>query len=97
MLEKPTKEVLVDNDDGLQRFCDINITTIIKQAPSKKEYGGENQMPFLMKDLSKAIKTRFRLPNKFFNNKTEENRALYVKQRNYCVSLLRKAKRMYYY
>ena len=39
---------------------------------------------------------RSRLRNKFLNKKTEENRTLYVKQRNYCVSLLRKTKKMYY-
>ena len=34
---------------------------------------------------------------KFLNNQTEENRTVYVKQRNYCVLLLRKTKKMYYY
>ena len=37
-----------------------------------------------------------RLREKFLNKKTEENRALYVKQRNYCVSLLTKTEKMYY-
>ena len=81
---------LVNNDDGFRRFCDINITTLIKHAR-------RNQMPFLTKDLSQAIMKRFRLRNKFLNNKTEKNRTLYVKQRNSCVSLLRKTKEMYYY
>ena len=53
-------------------------------------------MSFLTKDLSKALMTRSRLRNKFLNHKPEENRTLYVKQRNYCVSLLRKTKKMYY-
>ena len=90
MFEKSSKEILVNNDDDFQRFCDINITTLIKHAPSKKKYARWNQMFFLTKDLSKAIMARFRLCNNFLNNKTEENRALYAKQRNYCVSLLRK-------
>ena len=42
-------------------------------------------MSFSTKDLWKATMARFRLRNKFLNNKTEENRTLYVKQRNYCV------------
>ena len=78
-------------------FCDINITTLIKHTPSKKKYARRNQMPFLTKDLSKAIMTRFILRNKFLNNKTEKNRTPYVKQRSFCVLLLRKTNKMYYY
>ena len=52
-------------------------------------------MHFLTKGLSKAIIVISRLHNKFLN-KTEENRTLYVKQKNYRVSLLRKTKKMYY-
>ena len=53
-------------------------------------------MPFLTQDLSKATMTRSRLGNKFLNKKTEENRTPYVKQRKYCVSRLRKTKKMHY-
>ena len=38
-------------------------------------------------------RTRFR--NKYLRNKTVENKRKYTKQRNYCVSLLRKSKREY--
>ena len=48
---------------------------------------------FMNKELSKAIMNRTRLRNKFLKN---ENRKRYLKQRNYCVSLLRKTKRNYY-
>ena len=63
LLEKLSKEVLVCNDDGFQRFSDINITTLNEHVRSKKKYAGGNQMPFLRKDLSKAIMTRSRLRN----------------------------------
>ena len=53
-------------------------------------------MPFLTKNLSKNIMKRSRLRNKYLNNNNEENRKLYVQQRNYCVSLLRKTKKVYY-
>ena len=39
---------------------------------------------------------RSRLCNKYLKNNNEENRKLYAKQRNYCVSLLRKTKTTYY-
>ena len=39
---------------------------------------------------------RSRLRNNFLRKKTEETRKLYVKQRNKCVSLLKKARKEYY-
>ena len=53
-------------------------------------------MPFINKDLSKAIMTRTKLRNIFLQNKCEENKIRYTKQRNFCVSLLRKTKKRYY-
>ena len=48
------------------------------------------------KTLSKAIMLRIKLRNKFLKNRSNENKTSYVKQRNDCVSLLRKTKREYY-
>ena len=67
-----------------------------KHAPSKKKYTRGNHMPFFNKDLSKAIMTRTKLRNIFLQNKSEENKIRYTKQRNVCVSLLRKTKKQYY-
>ena len=39
---------------------------------------------------------RSRLRNNFLKNKTEQNKTLYTKQRNYCVSLLKKSKKKYF-
>ena len=52
-------------------------------------------MPFITKDLSKAIIKRSRLCNNFLKNRTGKNKTLYTKQRNYCVSLLKKSKKKY--
>ena len=48
------------------------------------------------RELSTAIMTRTRLRNKFFKEKTIENRKNYNKQQYYCVELLRKVKKKYY-
>ena len=53
-------------------------------------------MPFIAKDLSKAIVKRSQLRSNYLKNKTDSNKMLYKKQRNYCVSLLRKSKTNYY-
>ena len=55
-----------------------------------------NQMTFITKGLSRKIMKRLRLRNNFLRKKTEETCKLYVKQRNKCVSLLKKAKKEYY-
>ena len=48
------------------------------------------------KALSKEIMTATRLRNKFLKDRSEENKKKYSKQRNYCVSLLRKSKLNYF-
>ena len=96
LLDELSKEVFVNNDDGLQRFCDININILNSHAPRNRKLARGNQMPFITKDLSKAIMKRSRLRNNFLKNKTEQNKTLYTKQRNYCVSLLKKSKKKYF-
>ena len=96
LIDKLSNEELVINDDGLKRFCELSINIFNKHAPRKKKYGRGNLMPFFTKQLSKEIMTRSRLRNKYLRDRNEDNRALYVKQRNYCVSLLRKSKKKYY-
>ena len=96
LLEKLSKVIFENNDEGLQRFCDINLQVLNQHAPQKIKYVRGNQMPFMTKQLSKEIMKRSRLRNNFLRNRTEENKILYNRQRNYCVYLLRKSKTGYY-
>ena len=45
--------------------------------------------------LSKEIKKRASLRNKFLKDRNKENKSRYSKQRNYCVSYKRKMKKDY--
>ena len=65
-------------------------------APLKRKYIRANHSSFITKELSKAIMCRSKLRNQFLAKKNEESRIQYNKQRNICVSLLRKAKRKYF-
>ena len=65
-------------------------------APRKKKYIRGNNKPFMTKAYSKAIMARTRFRNKFLKNPSEQNKETYNKQRNYCVSLLRKDKKEYF-
>ena len=88
-----SEENVINNDDGFKRFCHISLDALNKHAPLKKKHARGNQMPFFNKELSKAIMTRTKLRNIFLQNRSEENRIRYTKQRNFCVSLLRKTKK----
>ena len=46
--------------------------------------------------IHKEVMRRTRLRNKFIDSKTDADRIAYNKQRNYCVSLIRKEKKAYY-
>ena len=91
LFNESKKETFVNNDRGFEKFSDMSIIFLNKHAPIKKKYKGGNQMSFVTKDLSKAIMKRSKLRNNYLK-KTGANRILYKKQRNYCVSLLRKSK-----
>ena len=86
LLEKISKEVFLNNDEGLQRFCDIKLQVLNQHAPQKIKYVRGNQMPFMTKQLSKEKK---RFCNNFSRNRTEENKILYSRQMNDCVSLMK--------
>ena len=96
LLEKLSREVFENNDEGLQSFCDINLQALNQHAPQKIKYVRGNQMPFMTKQLSKEIMKRSRLRNNFLRNRTEEIKILFNRQRNYCVSFLQESKRGYY-
>ena len=77
-------------------FKDIYLEILNLHCPMKKKYVRGNNAPFMNKDLSRAFMCRSKLKNQFNKNPTEANKILYNKQRNYCVSLVKKEKRKYY-
>ena len=77
-------------------FETMFLHTLNKHAPLKKRFIRANNAPFMTKTLCKAIMVRSRLRNKSLKLKSMESMEAYKKQRNYCVSLLRKAKKDYY-
>ena len=72
------------------------LTVLNKQAPLKTKFIRHNNNPFMTKELRKAIMKRSQLKNTYNKNHNYVNWYLYKKQRNFCVSLLRKTKRNYF-
>ena len=77
-------------------FMDNCFETLNEQATKKKKYLRGNNMPFMTKELSKAIMHRSKLRKKYLKQKNAFNKRKYNEQRNYCVSLLRRNKKKYF-
>ena len=69
---------------------------INKHAPLKRKYIRENHAKSMHKELSQAIMKRSKLCNDYLKHRSEENRLTYKKQRNFCVTVLRKKKAGYF-
>ena len=96
LLENLKGKLSENSDQRFNNFINTCNTVLDKQLPKKKKYVRGNQSPFMNKTLSKAFMLRTNLRNKFLRNRSNETRTNYVRQRNHCVSLLRKTKREYY-
>ena len=93
--------VLYKNENNVgasqfELFQTITIGLLNKLAPSKKKTLRNNQSSFITKEVRKAIMTRSRLRNKFLRTKSQEYKQAYNKQRNLCVTMVRKAKKYYF-
>ena len=86
----------VDYTENPQLFFELCRDELELHVPRKKKYFRGNNKPFMTKALSKSIMERMRLRNNFLKNPIVANKLAYTKQRNFCVSLLRKVKREYF-
>ena len=94
-LDKELAKIDLNNAE-LVEFHNELLSVLNKNAPIKYKYIRANNSSYMTKSLRKEIMLRSRLRNKFLKTKTEESKQLYNKQRNLCVTLLRKAKRNYF-
>ena len=76
-----------------QHFLDIFKEILNKHAPIKQKYLRANQRRFMIENLHKVIMKHSRFRNKFLSGRTEMSRKEYKKQRNFCVKLLKRAKK----
>ena len=84
------------NDIPFDVFMNICKATLDKFVPLKQKYVRSNHSPFLNKEILKAIMNRTRLRRKFLRSRSTEDRSAYNQQRNFCLSLVRKAIKDYY-
>ena len=80
----------------IESFKHVFTSTWDVHAPVKKKVVRANNAPFMNKTLSKAFMHRSKLKNKSHKFPTAENKKIFKKHRNFCVSLLQKEKKKYY-
>ena len=78
------------------QFHEIFLKTLDTIAPIKKKILRFNHNHFMSKAHRNTIMVRSKLKNKYNKNRTGENWDSHKKQRNFCVSLLRKTKKDYF-
>ena len=97
--DSPNEAFMHELESALSRFCQISLGTfkstvdniLQKHAPIKKRYVRANKASFMNSKIHKEIMRMTRLRNKLIE--TDADRIAYNKQRNYCVSLIRKEKK----
>ena len=85
-----------EKDISYSLFENIFLQVLNAHAPVKKKIQRFNNNPFMTKQLRKAIMHRSRLKNVFNKNRTPKTWDSYKKQRNFCVDLLRRTKKLYF-
>ena len=76
----------------LVTLCYLFLTSTLR----KMKYIRSNNCNFMTKELKKAIMNRSKLRRKFLKTRNKESRKRFNRQRNTCVSLLRKTKRRFF-
>ena len=84
------------NNIDYDNFIKIFLTVLDKHASIKKKYLPANHANFVTKQLRKAIMKRSKLRNHILKDRNDASQSAYRKQRNLCVTLLRKAKKHHF-
>ena len=84
------------SDKDLKRFKETCLSVVNTIAPLKSRFIRANQTPFINKEIQRTVMVRSKLRKKLLKSRSESDKKAYNKQRNKCVSLLRKTKKAYY-
>ena len=95
--QKRISQAASENSDfEFDLFKAVLNEAIQKYASIKQRYVRANQAPFINETIDKEIMKRSRLRNKFLKTKSDIDRKAYNKQRDLCVSLIRREKKNFF-
>ena len=84
------------SDKGLKYFKKTSLSVVNTIAPLKSKFVRANQVPFINEEIQQGVIVRSKLRKEFLKSRSESYKKAHNKQRNKCVSLLRKTKKAYY-
>ena len=96
VLNKLIDSNLQISDKGFKHLKETGLSVLNTLAPLKSRFIRANQAPFINKEIQRGVMVRSKLRKKFLKSRSESDKKAYNKQRNKCVSLLRKTKKAYY-
>ena len=85
------------SDKGLEHFKKTSLSAVNTIDPLKSRFRQANQAPFINKEIQWGVIVRSKLWKQFLKSRSESDKKAWNKQRNKCVSLLRKTKIAYYW
>ena len=94
--ENLKESFMAKNTNNYDEFEGIFLSVLSAHVPIKKKVVRANHMPYMTKQLRKAIMRRSALENKYYKSKRLEDKETFKKQRNYCNSLYKKEKGKYF-
>ena len=96
MLNKLRNSNLRISDKDLKHFIETCLSVVNRIAPLKNRFIRATQASFMNKEIQRAVLVRSKVRKKFLKSRSKSDKKAYNKQRNKCVSLLRKTKKAYY-
>ena len=90
------KQYLATSSSNYKHFEQAFLALLGKHSPYKSEKIRENQVPYMTKNLRKAIMKRSQLKIKYFKTNTAESLRLYKKKKHCCSRLYNKERKKYY-
>ena len=84
------------SDKSLKHLKETCLSVVNTISPLKSRFIKGNQAPFVNKETQQGVMVTSKLRKKYLKSRSESDKKSYNKQRNKCVSLLRKTKKTYY-
>ena len=84
------RQNLATSTSSYENFEQAFLALLNKHAPYESKKIRANQVPFMIKNLRKAIMKRSQLKTKYFKTNTAQSFQLYKKQNNFCSKLYQK-------
>ena len=85
-----------DTSVNFSKFQEVFLNVLAIHAPIKQKYIRVNEVPYMTKNLRKAIMTRSRLEYKYLKTNSLVDKNLFKKHKNYCNRFYKSERKKFY-